>query len=238
MRVEQRPEKSFVGPHRHPWAQFMHCSQGVMSVTTESASYVMTPEMALWIPPGVEHSVEMVQQIKQESLYLDGELGVRLAGAGRVVSMTPLVRALIREAATYPREYDEQGEQGRLISVLLDQLAGLADIDVLLPFPRDERLQRICRYLIDEPASEIGLDHWAQRVGASTRTLTRLFESETGMGFRAWRQRLRLQRAMMLLSGDRSVSQVAHAVGYTSVSAFVAAFRRYFSVSPGGFCPH
>jgi AraC-like DNA-binding protein len=232
MRVELRPEKSFVGAHRHPWAQFMYCSQGVMSVTTENGSYVMTPAMALWIPPEVEHSVEMVQPIHQESLYLDGALGVRLAGNGRVVSMTPLVSALMRQAATFPREYDEQGEQGRLIAVLLDQLASLSDLDVQLPYPQDGRLQKICRYLIDDPACNIGLDQWAQRVGASTRTLTRLFEREAGMGFRAWRQRLRLQRAMMLLGGELSVAQVSRMVGYTSVSAFIVAFKQYYSFAP------
>jgi len=232
MRVEYRPEKSFVAPHRHPWAQFMYCSQGVMSVTAENGNYVLTPEMALWIPPMVEHSVEMVQQIYQESMYVDGDLGAKLAGTGRVVSMTPLVRSLISEAATYPLEYDEAGAQGRLMSVLLDQLAGLSTRDVLLPLPQDVRLQKICRYLIKDPSCSYSLDLWSHRVGASSRTLARLFEQETGMGFRAWRQRLRLQRAMMKLGIEGSVHDLARSVGYTSSSAFITAFKRYFSISP------
>jgi AraC-like DNA-binding protein len=234
MRVEIRSGQSFVGPHRHPWAQFLYCSQGVMSVTTETGNYVMAPDMALWIPPGVEHSVEMIQQVNQESLYVDGQVGKRLAGAGKVVEMTPLVRELIREASRFPVEYEESGEQGRLISVLLDQLGHLAVRDVLLPFPRDARLQKICRQLIDDPGCPHSLERWAHRAGASTRTLTRLFEAQTGMGFRAWRQRLRLQRALLLLGGDVSVARVARVVGYTSTSAFIAAFKRYFGTAPGG----
>jgi AraC-like DNA-binding protein len=233
MRIERRDQQTYVGPHRHPWAQFMYSSLGVMSVTTENGNYVMTPDMALWIPPGVEHSVEMVQPISQESLYVDGIIGQRLAGSGRVVTMTPLVRELIRAAGSFPVEYDEEGAQGRLVAVLLDQLAQLSPRDVLLPFPRDGRLQRICRHLIDDPSCAFSLDEWAHQVGASTRTLTRLFEAETGMGFRAWRQRLRLQRAVMQLGEGGSVVQVAHAVGYTSCSAFIAAFKGYFGVPPG-----
>jgi AraC-like DNA-binding protein len=233
MRIEHRAEQTFVGPHRHPWAQFMYSSRGVMSVTTENGNYVMTPEMALWIPPGVEHSVEMVQQIKQESLYVDGSLGQRLAGDGRVVTMTPLVRELIREAGRFPVEYDEFGAEGRLMAVLLDQLEHLVPRDVLLPFPRDARLQRICRHLIDDPGCSHSLDVWAHHAGASTRTLTRLFEAETGMGFRAWRQRLRLQRAVMQLGEGHPVIRVARSVGYSSASAFIAAFKRYFGVPPG-----
>ncbi|MBV8046955.1 MAG: helix-turn-helix transcriptional regulator [Paludibacterium sp.] len=233
MRIQLRPENSIVRPHRHPWTQFLYCSKGVMSVTTEIGSYVMTPDMGLWIPPNVEHSVQMVQPILQESLYLDGAVGARLAGRGGVVSMTGLVRELIHEAGTFPVEYDEAGAPGRLITVLLDQLALLPVRDVLLPFPHDARLQVICRQLIDDPGCERSLDEWAERAAASSRTLSRLFESETGMGFRAWRQRLRLQRAMMLLGEGAPVSRVAVDVGYTSASAFIVAFKRFFGFSPG-----
>lgn len=233
VRVKQRAGKTYVPPHRHPWAQFLYCSRGVMSVTTENGSYVMSPEMGLWIPPMVEHAVEMVQSIYQENLYVGGELGTRLAGHGRVVTMTPLVRELISAAGEFPAEYDEAGEQGRLINVLLDRLATLPERDVSLPFPQDGRLQKICRQLIDDPACEYDLEQWAGHAGASTRTLSRLFEAETGMGFRAWRQRLRLQRAMMLLGEARPVAQVALTVGYTSASAFIVAFKRYYGCPPG-----
>ncbi|WP_279526907.1 AraC family transcriptional regulator [Paludibacterium purpuratum] len=233
MRIEMRPENSVVRPHRHTWAQFLYCSSGVMSVTTEIGSYVMTPDMGLWIPPNIEHSVEMVQQIQQESLYVGGSAGVRLAGRGGVVNMTVLVRELIHEAGSYPVEYDEGGEQGRLIAVLLDQLGRLPPRDVLLPFPQDVRLKAICRQLIEDPSCERSLDEWAERAAASSRTLSRLFEAETGMGFRAWRQRLRLQRAMMRLGEGAAVSLVATEVGYTSASAFIVAFKRFFGFPPG-----
>lgn len=234
MRVVHRPGRSWIRPHAHSWAQFMCCSHGVISVSTANGSYVLSPDMGLWIPPQVEHSVQMVQQICQESLYVGGELGVRLSAGGGVVSMTPLVRELIREAARLPVEYDESGEEGRLIAVLLDQLAKLPARNVQLPFPRDSRLQKICHALIDDPAGDLPLTWWADHAGASTRTLTRLFEAETGMGFRAWRQRLRLQRAMLLLGDGHPVSAVATEVGYRSASAFIVAFRQCFGFAPGG----
>lgn len=234
MRVAHRPGKSRVPPHAHPWAQFMCCSHGVISVTTDRGSYVLSPDMGLWIPPHVVHSVHMVEQIYQESLYVGGPLGERLSAQAGVVSMTPLVRELIRAAAGFPAEYDEAGEEGRLVSVLLDQLARLPTRNVKLPFPLDGRLQKICHVLIDDPCNDLPLTAWADQVGASTRTLSRLFEAETGMGFRAWRQRLRLQRAMLLLGEGAAVSKVASTVGYQSASAFIVAFRQLFGFAPGG----
>lgn len=233
MRVAHRPGRSWVRSHVHPWAQFMCCSHGVISVATERGSYVLSPDMGLWIPPHIEHSVQMVQQIYQESLYVGGVLGERLSAGGGVVSMTPLVRELIREAAKMPVEYDESGEEGRLIAVLLDQLARLPARNVKLPLPRDTRLQKICHILIAEPDNDLPLTWWADHAAASTRTLSRLFEAETGMGFRAWRQRLRLQRAMLLLGDGRPVAAVAREVGYRSPSAFIVAFRQLFGFAPG-----
>ena len=68
--------------------------------------------------------------------------------------------------------------------------------------------------------------------GASARTLARLFESETGMGFSAWRQQARLQAALARLSAGEAVTSVAYAVGYESPSAFIAMFRRALGASP------
>ena len=75
----------------------------------------------------------------------------------------------------------------------------------------------------------------ARGAGASTRTIERLFRDETGLSFGAWRQRARLARALQLLADDATVTQAAIAVGYESVSAFVAAFRRTVGITPGQY---
>ena len=68
--------------------------------------------------------------------------------------------------------------------------------------------------------------------GASERTLARLFERETGMSFRAWRQQLRLLRALELLAAGTPVTRVALDLGYESTSAFSAMFRRVLGTAP------
>jgi len=72
--------------------------------------------------------------------------------------------------------------------------------------------------------------------GASSRTLARLFERETGMRFVDWRQQARLARALVGLAEGRDVASVARAVGYESVSAFTAMFRRVLGRTPSNYC--
>jgi len=85
---------------------------------------------------------------------------------------------------------------------------------------------------MENPADSRVLEQWATEAGASARTLARLFQSETKMSFRAWRQQLRLMRALEMLAAGVQVTNVALDLGYESVSAFTAMFRRSFGTPP------
>ena len=101
-----------------------------------------------------------------------------------------------------------------------------------LPMPRDRRLQAICQALLKQPELGLTLDDWGLRVGASSRTLARLFAQELQMGFHEWRQQLRLTEALpRLLAGD-SVQVVARDLGYGSTRAFSSMFRRLLGETP------
>ena len=101
-----------------------------------------------------------------------------------------------------------------------------------LPLPEDLRLRRITQALLDNPADPRDLADWAKVVGASKRTLVRLFPKQTGMTFRQWRQQRRLLRALELLTAGASVTSVALEVGYENTSAFIAMFRRCLGTTP------
>ncbi len=103
------------------------------------------------------------------------------------------------------------------------------------------RLPRACRVvtvsplLLADPADARGLAAWARAAGASPRTLARLFAKETGLTFRAWRQRARLLHALVELAARKPVTSVAFEAGYDSPSAFIAAFKREFGTTPARY---
>ncbi len=221
--------------HSHPWVQFLYASSGMLRVTLLSGSFAVPSRYAVWIPPGVAHQVTAVGAVDFRSLYLDpvcmGSAGERC----RVVEVSPLVRELILAAGKLAAEYDEHGRAGRLILTLLDELATLAEANVYLPTPADPRLRRVCDVLLQNPADSRELSAWAASVNVSIRTLTRLFEKEINMGFREWRQRLRLSQALERLAEGANVTTTALDVGYSSPSAFIAAFKAQFGKPPTEF---
>lgn len=73
----------------------------------------------------------------------------------------------------------------------------------------------------------------ADEVGLAPRTLAQRFEEETGMTWRAVLRRMRVLRAIEELAGDDTpVTKIAFTVGYTSPSAFNAAFRELTGRTP------
>ena len=88
-----------------------------------------------------------------------------------------------------------------------------------------------------EPAATASLSELARGAGASLRTLQRLFLAETGLSLEAWRGRVRMQQAVVSLSAGAPVTQAALDAGYRGASAFIAAFKRAFGVTPSRYRP-
>ena len=152
-----------------------------------------------------------------------------------VVDVSPLLREVVLELTGAGELTGARAVTQRLLrQVALDQLRRLRILPFELPRPRDDRLLRIVEQLSRDPSDRRTLAQLGREVGASERTLSRLFRRETGMSFPQWRGQLRLQHAQLLLAGGESVTATAHACGYRSTSAFIEAFRAAFGATPGG----
>ena len=221
--------------HHHPKAQLIYGISGVMTVTTQAGVWVIPPGRAVWVPAGIEHKVDIAGVGRMRSLFVAADAARDMPGQCAVVTVPGLLKELILAAVELPKLYDEDGPDGRLMRVILDQLRRLKPTPLYLPNPSDARLKRIADAIAADPADRTPLDEWAKRAGASARTLARLFVKQTGLTFGAWRQQARLLKALEWLAEGRPVTAVALDLGYESPSAFIAMFRRALRVSPGRY---
>jgi AraC family transcriptional regulator, regulatory protein of adaptative response / methylphosphotriester-DNA alkyltransferase methyltransferase len=84
--------------------------------------------------------------------------------------------------------------------------------------------------------SKIALDDIARRVATSRRQLQRAFAEAGETSFRTYLQRVRMERAAVLLrTSSVPVNQVASAVGYRQPAQFAKAFRRHHGSPPSTF---
>lgn len=217
------------------WAQLLYASRGVMTVHTEAGLWVVPPNQAIWVPALVKHSIDMAGRVAVRALYLSSAIRRKLPTTCRVVDVSPLLLELLRRAMRLRTLDRATPHERHLIDVLLDQIEVLPLGPIALPTPRDPRAARAAALVRATPDARHTLADVGREVGASVRTLERLFKTETGLPFGAWRQRARLVQALQLMADGANVTGAAIGVGYNSTSAFVAAFRRALGRTPGQY---
>lgn len=235
LRAIDYPAGSRTPWHRHGRAQLVYAKAGTMTVATVRGLWVVPPQRAVWIPAGIEHEVRMTGVVSMRTLYIRPEAAPWLPTQCSAVHVSPLLRELILAAATLPPLYDRDGRDGRIMALILDEIRTLSVAPLHLPEPRDPRLKRITAALMQNPADRRRLEDWSKAVGASSRTVARLFLQETGMTFRQWQRQARLLSALPRLAEGQAVTTVALDLGYDSPSAFIEMFRRTMGTTPGRY---
>ena len=220
--------------HDHAEHQLVYPSSGVLHVRTDRGSWVVPPRRAVWLPAGVPHSHRAHGRTRMLTLAFPADVNPLGAAEPAVLADSGLLReAIITLVTGAPIDAEDRAD---LYKIVLRRLTPApAPARFHLPAPADPRLRDIAGLLAADPANASTLAELGRAVGASERTLSRLFRRDTGMSFPQWRAQLRLQHATLLLAGGSSVTAAAIGSGYSNVSAFIAAFRDAFGVTPATY---
>ena len=201
------PAGARTGAHTHPRAQLLYAVEGVMRVSTPSGFWALPPLRALWVPSGVPHEVEMVGAVSMRSLYIRADAASAYWPECQVIEVGGLLRELILALTAEPIDYPEDGRAGQIAALVQSELAAARVVPFQIPWPRDRRLQAICAAILDQPGLSRSIEDWGDEVGASARTLIRLFQSELGLNYRQWVQQLRLADAVCRLALGEPVAR-------------------------------
>jgi AraC-like DNA-binding protein len=230
-------ESGFYAPyHSHERGQLLFISEGLIQVSAKNEGFwVVPPLRAVWLPPQIEHDARVINAVKMCNVYISYEESKKLPTQCQVVTVTPLLRAIILEIAKFETLYNEAGEEGRLVSVFLDQLKTTPKMPLHLPYPSSKILQKVAKTLIENPADTRSIEGWANDYGLSARTFSRKFSKETGMTFGLWRQQARLLAALTRIAQGDAIAHISHDLGYESQSAFITMFRKAMGKTPGRY---
>jgi len=218
--------------HTHEDHQLAWASSGVLTVLTESATWVLPPTRALWIPAGLRHEVSAANAATMRPLYIRPDRWT----AGWTDPTPVEASSLLAEMIEYlGSDGLDAPQRARAEALLNDLLRPVEVTTVSVRMPVDDRAHSVATGIVDDPSDHRTLAEWGRQVGASDRTLARMFLAETGMQFGRWRALARLQAALPLLAAGEPLGAVALNVGYESTSAFVAAFHREIGVTPAAY---
>jgi len=225
------PRGWHVPKHRHRRGQLIYAISGVMHVTTREGIWIVPPQRSLWIPLGMQHEIHMEGQVAVRMLYMDRPSSALFGSHCKVLAVSALLRELILEAVLAHAEKRRE-RMAMLAPLLLHELQAADETALHIPVPSDPRLKHVCQRLLAGTSRVETLEQLAAHVGASSRTLARLFESELKMSFVRWRQHVRLARALSQISQGQAIKTVARDAGYASCSAFSNMFHRVLGITP------
>lgn len=216
------------GEHSHKMGQLLFAQSGCIKIKLSKSLCMLPPMRMAWIPPNTLHQVHIKGVVGYRSIYIDTARIQSLPEEILVLDVNPLLRATLERIAI--SSFDTQWESGaprNILQVCLDEIRSAQSQSVILPLPQDYRLKNFSGDEFPPLLKVISLN-----VGASEKTITRIFMKETGLTYQQWRQQWRFLKSIELLSEHNSITSTANILGFASDSAFIFFFKKMSGHTP------
>lgn len=223
--------------HAHDAGQLTFAASGMAQVHTCNGIWLVPPQLAIWVPPGMVHRIEILTDAELWIVHWPaGALRTvgDAAAPGRAFALriTPLLRSLLNAAVDLA---PGSAKAAPIAELMLHELTEMADAPTFLPLPASAAGRRVADVMLADRRNVLDLAEIASRAATSVRTASRLFPAETGLTLKAWRQRARIVRAIERLGAGGDPGLVAREGGFSSTAAFSSAFRQVTGTTPTAF---
>lgn len=220
--------------------QFFYLQKGFVSVEDERGYWTVGPGQLAWMPPYIRYETEQIGRIAGWGVTLSSLLCVGMPEVACALYCSPFVPLILERAHQWLQKDDSvyqtlQPRQEVMLQVFMDELRYSSRTQDRLILPKGKRLNTMAKDILANPSNRKSINDWADKTGISARSISRHFSSETNMTFAQWRLRASLMVARKKLALGESVHEVAQAVGYENVSAFIASYKKAYNQTPAQF---
>ena len=226
--------------HKHNKAQLLYAEGDVVFVTTETKTYFLPARHFIWIPSGIEHSIQpKSESVMMRNLYFpvekDEDEFYQNEGIYPVNNLLLQMMLFTNQWNGDLKKKSPNFTIAKAIKAILPQIC-LTNLPLELPLPKDVRLSKILRFVENNLGETILFAELATKFGYSERSLYRLFQKDLGMSFIQYYTIRRILKAIeLLLDKKLSVKEVALEVGYNSVPTFSNTFFKILGQRPSDY---
>lgn len=245
--IHQKIPGREVGRHCHKEHEFFLPLQGEISLQFEDKKITGGPGRMTYAPPDLEHSFSSRAVGEGERVFflIDKKTWKDNGGKEAIPSVLhacSLVRELIFFLLLHPKSQGVSTFVTTLVQVLSEQLETQGDLARiegnhvhLIGKVQDQRIRRAME-LLQAAAEQPSMPELARQCGLSVRNLNRLFLDEAGMTPKQFGTWIRIEAAKTLLkTTGTTITDIAHEVGYQSLSKFIASFQKQTGQLPSEF---
>jgi AraC-like DNA-binding protein len=237
--LHEKKERRFP-VHSHKKGQLTYVEGGIAYVHVEGKINVIPARHYIWIPAGLAHFLQVSNSITAvRTLYFSIEedsgdfyqhMGIYPVNTllHEMLLYTEIVNGVIQAA-------DPRYCFFMAVKNILPEL-GLTRLQTALPTTQNLRLKPVLVFLEAHVSERVTLANISERFGISERSMSRLFQSELSISFLQYVKQLRMVKAVeLILKTDLTLSEIAYATGYLSISSFSNTFKQFTNLRPSQF---
>lgn len=245
------PKPSADHHHTHSWYEMFCAVEDPVTLCFEDRICQLTKGQAIIVPPGLYHYAIFSQpQNKDFAFHFSVQTLQRTDTANAIGE-------LLTKSASLPFCLDNTCQElVRFLSAALESrksvLSGAYLLALLLGCaecvtPREaeesetaadnsvSRIYKIEQVLYTNYTGQLPIKLLAQELHLSPRQVSRIIRQHYGTSYRSKNKNLRMESAARRLQSGETISQVAAAEGYSSLSAFYSAFRKTYGMTPAEY---
>lgn len=239
----------------HDFPEIIYVYKGENVILVDGKRVVLTAGHMTVYPPGAYHIGEFPSTASVYVITFDTSSKALSALYGRAIELsagqketfTTIISSGLKLFERLPKngelrgmkkregasEYELQKLKKNLELLLIELLTADAEKKTA---PQKELFREICGFLRSELSCSVTLDEIAARFHIGKSTLTALFRNECGEGMIAYFNRLKIEKAKELIRlGEMNFSEIADAVGFSSIHYFSRLFKSVAGVTPSEY---
>ncbi len=227
--------------HTHMYNELLLYDAFEGHITINGENIFVTEPTVLLVTPSDFHSTNMKKSSGEEYVKIafadgiaDAYITPKLTHPIVCFGEDPLLHGLIRHCAE--GELDVNAKRIFLNMILLELIKKGSYLGTNVKRSTEVIVLNAVRKINESFFEDITLKQTAKDIGVTPQYLSNVFFKHIGIGFSEYLRNKRLIYAAALLSeGEKSVTEVCFACGYSNLSHFLRSFKKKYGITPKEF---
>lgn len=227
--------------HQHKKGQLSYVEGGVAYVHIKDRTFVIPARHYFWIPACLQHVLKVSHSatvLRSIFFYAHDDDKHPFYSQVGIYPINDLLLQMIKHTDKWEGSIGADDARYQFLTTIKNILPEISTrvLPTALPSTGDERMISIMSFIDTHISEAHTIDSIGDRFGLSRRSVSRLFQTTLGMSFLQYLKLLRMVKAFeMILQTNMSMSEIAYAIGYQSLSSFSNTFYQITNLRPSAF---
>ncbi|RAJ72804.1 AraC-like DNA-binding protein [Chitinophaga dinghuensis] len=222
--------------HSHQRCQLTYVETGYQYFHIDKNIYLVPQNHVIWIPSDVRHRATSAAKTVNLRVVLFKTVPAQGFYQNiHVFSAPAVLKEMLLYASKWNKLLTEDEEKSVFLNAMLSSLPYFCDESgsLQIPVPTDIRLIPVCNHINKNYQYNFDTEELADMAKMSVRSLQRIFKQETNITLQKYMQLIRILKSIELIDKKQyTLSQIAHMVGYKSLSAFTSSYYALMQTKP------